>query len=339
MSTSAIERERLQSEVPLRGTQIQQVIGTILAQFDHVVKSYVFFNGICLALGFVAFTWLVLSFTFLAQSAVLATSLAFVFLIFFAYFILRLYLQARKQEQLQELLECYISACRNLLNYEEGVPQSHAALASATIKFSNSLQGREYQLHHFPIWLDKFKVWTDQLGYWCHWQDIHFMKELLLNEAIKENIKLVRCAPTSSEMHIALANAYVMLSELYVKGMQAKGDGNDKLSIEFSKKFKMAAESAVEELKTLKEFAPEDPWVHVQLAYSYRDLKMPKEEIQEYEAILRMTPGDRDVMFKLGRLYFQQGLNGQGLRIYDQLKKAQDRRAEELINSYGAYKI
>lgn len=339
MTTLSIDREQLQSEVPLKGTQIQQVIGTILPQFDHVVKSYVFFNAICLVLGTCAFIWLLLSFTFLAQSAVIATSLAFVFLIFFAYFILRLYLQARKQEQLQELRDCYLAACRNLFNYQEGIPQNHATLASACTKLANSLQGREYHLHRYPPYLERFKVWLDRLTYWSYWLDIHYMKELLMNESIKENIKLVRCAPTSTEVHIALANAYVMLSELYVKVVNDKNEGldriNEKVSGEFFRKFRNATESAIEELKILLEFAPEDIWVHAQLAYCYRDLKMPKEEMNEYEAILKMTPTDRDVLFKLGKLYFQQGMNAHGLRIYEQLKKAQDHRAEELIVCYG----
>lgn len=341
MTTAHLEREQAHSELPLQGTQLQHVVSTILPQFDHIVKSYVIFNTICLALGFGAFFWLILSFTFLAQSAILATSLAFVFLIFFAYFILRLYLQARKQEQLHELRECYTAACKNLLGYQDGIPQHHAALASACIKLANSLQGREGHIFSVPSWCKPFRPIVDKLSRWCHWHDIVSMKELLFNEAISENIKLVRCAPTSLEVHVALANAYVMLSGLYVKAIHDEQEHRerlgDKLSAEFTRKFRAAAERAVEELKILHDFAPDDPWVHLQLAYSYRDLKMHKEEIAEYEAILRITPGDRDVLFKLGRLYFQQGMNGSGLRIYDQLKKLQDRRADELISSYGAY--
>lgn len=340
MSTSAkIEKELTQPDLPSI-TQIQQLVSAILPQFDHAVKTYVMFNIICLGLGSLAFFLFIISFLLLAQSAIMATTLAFVFLIFFAYFILRLYLQFRKEEQLKELRECYISACKNLLNYKEGVPQNHAALANACIKLANNLQGREYHIYIIPPRFQKFKAWIDKTSHWFHWLDIHHMKELLFEEVVRENIKLVKCAPSSLEVHVALANAYVTLSGLYVKEEAAKdANSNEKLSAEFSKKFRLAAEGAIEELKILQEFAPDDPWVHEQLAYSYRDLKMPQEEIREYETMLRLMPGNRETLFKLGRLYFQHGRNGQGLRIYDQLKKLQDRRAEELINHYGGYRI
>jgi tetratricopeptide (TPR) repeat protein len=77
--------------------------------------------------------------------------------------------------------------------------------------------------------------------------------------------------------------------------------------------------------------------VHAQLAYSYHDLKMPQEEIKEYETLLTLIPGDHEIIFKLGMLYFQQGLNAQGLRMYDQLKRTHFKKAEDLIKFYGAY--
>jgi len=97
------------------------------------------------------------------------------------------------------------------------------------------------------------------------------------------------------------------------------------------------AERAIEEFKVLNDYAPNDPWVHAQLAYSYHDLQMPKEEIKEYETILKLNPGDRDTLYKLGLLYFQEGMNAQGLRIYEELKRSHYKKAESLMENYGSY--
>jgi tetratricopeptide (TPR) repeat protein len=101
------------------------------------------------------------------------------------------------------------------------------------------------------------------------------------------------------------------------------------------KKFRQASERAIEEFKIISDYAPNDPWVHLQLAYSYRDLNMPLEEIQAYETILRINPTDKEALFKLGTLYFQQGMNAKGLQVYEELKRANFSKVENLIKYYG----
>jgi tetratricopeptide (TPR) repeat protein len=108
-------------------------------------------------------------------------------------------------------------------------------------------------------------------------------------------------------------------------------------SPEMEAKFRVTAERAIEEFKILNDYAPDDPWVHVQLAYSYHDLQMPQEEIREYEIVLALRPNDKETLFKLGMLYFQQGMNAKGLRIYEALKETHYKKAESLIKFYGSY--
>jgi hypothetical protein len=63
---------------------------------------------------------------------------------------------------------------------------------------------------------------------------------------------------------------------------------------------------------------------------------MHKEEITEYETILKLCPEDKQILFRLGILCFQQGENARGLQIYEQLKEMQFSRADELIDFYDA---
>lgn len=109
----------------------------------------------------------------------------------------------------------------------------------------------------------------------------------------------------------------------------------DETRKEMNAKFRSTAQRAIEEFKILSTYAPDDPWVHTQLAYSYHDLQMPEEEIKEYEIIHKLNPHDHDNLFKLGTLYFQQGLNAQGLTIYEKLAQYNHSKAESLIRSYG----
>ena len=61
----------------------------------------------------------------------------------------------------------------------------------------------------------------------------------------------------------------------------------------------------------------------------------PKEEQLAYETILTLRPHDHDTRFKLGSLYFQQGENAKGLKLYEEPKKAHYEKATELLAQYG----
>lgn len=321
--------------------QLNKVFDPVFSQFDRQIKSYAAFNTLFLSICATEVILLLTFFTFFTQSLMLALMLAVVFFTFFAYFTLRLYFQTKKPEQLKDIKERYISACKSLINYQEGIAEHHLGLANACCKLANRLHAREYAYYRPPSFLNSLSPFMEKFSCWCHWQDLHLMKELLLQTSVSEHIKLIKCQPISLEAHAALANAYVMLSGLYIdpRKMERYDEDRwiptDKFNDAFHSKFRSIAERAIEEFKILNEYAPDDPWVHSQLAYSYHDLQMPLEEIHEYEIIQKLVPDDKDNLFKLGVLYFQQGLNAKGLRVYEDLKKAQFKKAESLIKYYG----
>lgn len=345
MTSSRIEGESyFQTNNLLYNERINKIIDPIVPQFERTMKSYVIFNMIFLCLGTLELFLMLTFFTFLAKSAVLAFSLAVVFLTFFSYFILRVYYLTKKPEQYKDFKDRYIHACKGLFKYQEGCPEHHIALANACCKLADSLHGKEYTFYTLPQWLDFLHPYLEKFSCWWHWYDLFRFKELLLITSVDENIKLVKCEPTSLEVHASLANAYVMLSGLYIDPRTLEGFDDERwlpperYSPQIEEKFRSIAERAIEEFKVLNDYAPNDPWIHAQLAYSYGDLQMPKEEIKAYETILRLNPGDRDTLFKLGMLYFQQGLNSQGLRVYEDLKRTHYKKAESLMEYYGTFK-
>lgn len=323
--------------------QLNKVIDPIFMQFDRLMRRYAVFNLLFFLLCGGEVILLVMFFTFFAQSLMLALMLAIVFFSCFAYFTLRLYFQTKKPEQLKEIKERYIAACKGIINYQESSPEHHIALANACCKLANRLHGREYSYYAAFAWLSFIAPSVEKFSCWCHWEDLHYMKELLLQASVDEHLKLIKCQPVNLEAHAALANAYVMLSGLYIDPRkierydEERWIPSEKYNEAFEKKFRAIAECAIEEFKILNEYAPDDPWVHSQLAYSYHDLQMPLEEIREYEIIYKLNPDDKDNLYKLGVLYFQQGLNAKGLRVYEELKKSQYHKLESLIKQYGKH--
>ncbi|MCB1111658.1 MAG: hypothetical protein H7A37_03755 [Chlamydiales bacterium] len=342
MVTSRVENESyLHLDNDFFNEELNKVICSILPQFDKMAKAYLTFNLVFLLLAFVEAVTFIVFFATLAQSSLLAFSLAVIFLTIFSYFILRMYLQAKRPEQFINFRDRYLRGCKNLINYREGIPEHHIALAHACNKLATKLEGREYLYYHPPQILDAVAPSVEKFSCWWFWEDLLQMRELLLNGSIEEHLKLVKCEPTSLDIHAALANAYVILSSLYLDPAKRGRESDDRwvpedrYTAEMEKKFRETAERAIEEFEILNDYAPNDPWVHMQLAYSYHDLQMPKEEIREYEHIRRLRPDDKEVLFKLGCLYFQQGFNAEGLKIYEELKRSHYAKAEALIAHYG----
>ncbi len=300
----------------------------ILTRFFRFTRNYAFFNyffWLLLAIEVVTF---VIFFTFLVESAILAVNLALIFATFFAYFILRLYKLTQKQDKFEEICDTFSEEFARHSSHHPDEPEYHIELANGFVRMAGALHGKEYKYYPVPKLLKFLSPASVKLSFWWHWHDVHKMKECLLHRSVKEYIELIKQEPTDLELHAALANAYVMLSGLY------HHKGAWKFPI-FQEKFTRASKRAIEEFKILNEYAPNDPWIHQQLAYSYHDLQMPEEEIKEYEILLSLLPCEDEILYKLGTLYFQQGENAKGLAIYEKLKNIDSGKAEALIQHYG----
>ncbi len=325
--------------------QLNRVFDPALKQLDRTLARHIIFHAFFLFLCAAEIALLFIFFASMPHSSLIALSLAVVFFTFFAYFSARLYLKAKKPEKLYQILDQYLQGCKQIIQYQDNNPEHYLALANACCKLANRLHAREYTYFRVPTWVGSLIPGLEKFSCWCHWQDIQRMKELLLQTSVDEHIKLVKSQPTSLETHAALANAYVMLSGLYIDPRNMEGYEDDrwippeKFNDDSQEKFRTIAECAIEEFMIIEEYAPDDPWVHCQLAYSYHDLQMPLEEIKEYEAIQRLIPDDKDNLHKLGILYFQQGWNAKGLRVYEELKRAHYIKAESLIKYYGSKTI
>ncbi len=319
---------QLENDLPFDDAFFQhnlpQYYRAILSAFRRVTHSFVTFNLLFLTL-FASELFLFFFFLpFLSRSSILAFALGGLFLTCFSYFVFLFYLQAKKPEQLVQLRDQFLQSCRQLLPIPPGETQHHLSLAEALTKLSSYLHDFEWNFYKAPKILFPFSKMISRFSAYCYGEDVFKMKLLLLQAAVDEHLKQIRVTPTDLEVHASLANTYVALSKIYH-------------TQETEEKYRTTAQLAMEEFYILNHYAPNDPWVHEQLAVGYRDLGMPEEETREVETLLKLRAQDKEILYRLGTLYFKQGLNAKGLQIYEELKKANFKKAEDLIGSYGTF--
>jgi tetratricopeptide (TPR) repeat protein len=311
--------------------------------FDRKIRAQVRLN---IVFGFILLleaSLFFIFFSFFFKSALLAVMLALFLFTFFGFFVLKQYLISQKLNDFEQILNKLIEELQGGQEKVRKEPKAYDEIAKTMTRLSERLYNHEYSYYSFLKKLmfshPSLTPWIERLSAFLHWKDVHDARELLLKASVEEYIAFVRKEPTNSEAHALLANAYVMLSSLYLDPRKIDDDEKwvpeKKFDDRMQAKFKDAAKKAIEEFKILKDYAPNDPWVYSQLAYSYRDLMMPHLEKEAYEAILALRPHDQETRYKLGALYFEQGENAKGLQIYEDLKKAHYVKADELVKIYG----
>jgi tetratricopeptide (TPR) repeat protein len=288
---------------------------------------------------------MLLFFSFFTKSTWSALALAALFLTAFSYFVLHFYFQAKKPQQFLELRHDFFEKTTASLSQEKGSAEYHLSLSHAFIQLSDLLNDKEATYYPLPQNFKTLAPLLEKFSIWVHWKDVHKMKELLLLSGINETVALVKLMPTDLEAHANLASAYLALSRIYMDPRKANPHSPllwtspEYSSKQMQDKFHAASDRAIEELKILNDYAPTDPWIHAQLAQIYHDKGLAELEIKEYETLLKIRPSDKEVLFRLGVLYFEQGHNSHGLKIYEQLKGSKEEMAEELIGHYDSFQF
>lgn len=334
--TRSERTSRLSFNRPHFEENVKRLTLSCLEEFKQITRASALFHLIFVGIAAVEGLSFLLFFSFFMKSALLAFTIAGICLTVFTYFVLHYYFEAKKPDQFERVSQRFMSECQEMLPFPEGSSERHLSLSQALIYFSHQLPKQEYTpLPHFS---DALSPLIRKFNTWAHWKDILTLREKLLLRAIKENISYIKHHPTDLEGHAALAQAFVALSKLYVmeESDETPWVPKDYHTPEMQAKFQEASRQAIEEFTILDTFAPNDRWVHSQLAAVYHDLKMPEQEIHAYERLLTIAPQDRDILFHLGKLYFQEGLNAKALAIYQKLLALQDMRADELIQFYGS---
>ncbi len=302
-------------------------------EFKKIIRSFFIFNISFFSIFFIQVISFAVLFSFLQSSAILAMILASIFLTSFTYFVLLFYFQSKKPEQLSSLKDRFIIVCKRALSIPCGSAEYHLTVAIAAMKLSSSLSENENDILKLP----KFLNLSNKLHSYFLKEDLFKFKESLLIAAIEEHLNQIKLTPTDLEIHASLANIYTNLSTLYIEAKEKIFYSKNTKAI-LKTKYDACLSSTIEEFKILNDYAPNDPWIHLQLAQSYKKLNLKKEQIKEYETIYKLCPNDNNILFKLGALYFETKRNSKGLRIYEELKMRSFKDADQLLSYYGVYK-
>ena len=315
---------------------LPQVYRSILRSFCKISTSFAIFNASYALLFVLELSAFAFFLPLLSKSALLAISLSCIFLTVFSYLVLLFYYLAKKPEQFVHLKDQFLSSAQKLIGHPSGNAEYHLSIAAAFGKLASYLDDFEGNLYRIPSILNPIRKTLESFSAFCHWQDVFRFKQILLHAAIDEHLHQIRTTPTDLEVHASLANTYIALSKLFVEPKSSSlARMYQKRKESFEDNFRVASSLAIEEFQILNHYAPNDPWVHEQLASGYRDLRMPEEEIKEVEILLKLRPQDRELLLRLGMLYFKQGANAKGLRIYEELKQANYMKAKDLMAAYG----
>lgn len=298
-----------------------------LTAFDntiHTNKRFLLFSGTFFCLELLLFF---LFLPFLLKHALISLMLGGIVFTLFGFYMVKQYLSFKKSAVLRRELDQLSEKIKKAAPHSPGTLPYHLELSKIACLLADTLRGRETHYYRLPKPLSFLTKSAKALSERAHRQDILLTREMLLQAAIEEHLSFVKAAPTTPDAHTLLAHVYVLLSELY--GEFRKNDPT------YAIKFRETLLKAIEEFNILKEFHPHDPWVHLQLAYSYRDLGETDKEKALYETLIELLPQDLDIKFRLGSLYFSKGENGKGLKIYEELRKASYPQAAQLIKHYG----
>jgi len=321
---------------------IDRLCAFSLDAFKQIARQYAFFHIAFFSLGLLELFSFVLFFSFLTRSAFFAFTLAVLFFTGFTYFVLLFYFQAKKPQQLLDLRNAFIDQCKTALPFAHHEQEYHSAQIHALYQLFSTLHRQEYAFYTVSPAFKTLALLAKKFSVWTHWKDVHQFQETILLSIVRHYVHLVQLKPTDLEIHAGLASTFLSLAKLYMDPRKnAPNEEHLWISPDYHaeamyEKFKLSAFRAIEELRILDTYAPNDPWVHAQLATVYQHLGLIDKEIQEYEAILKLSPKDQDILFRLGVLYFSQGRNAQALTLYEKLKGLKETKAEELLSYYGA---
>lgn len=335
-----LEKEILSDEGYFQQT-LPQYYRSLLKKFCKVSRGIVHFNLFFFGILLIEIIGFAILLPILNISTMVALSLSSLFLTCFSYCVLLFYFQANKPEQLVELKEDFVQSCRRLVSTPPGMAEHHLTIAEAMSRLSQYLQDFEWEFYKTPSLFQFCNSTISHFSAYFYWEDVFEMKQLLLVGAVDEHLQQIRITPTDLEVHASLASTFVSLSKLYRDAIELtdhpRTNRLKKLHPLFEEKSNQYSRLAIEEFKILSQYALNDPWVHEQMASGYKDLRIVEEEIKQVEILLKLRPQDKEILFRLGTLYFSQGLNAKGLQVYEELKKMHFKKAEDLIASYGTF--
>lgn len=301
------------AETTLSPRDVQGKLDRTRGSFHALLNHYLLFHTLFAALALIevgVFTGLMST---MPKSIWVGLTLATMVLTGFTYFVLLFYYQTKKPEQMEDLRERFVRGLRENLPAELDHTESLLSVAQACHRCAEAIEENFEGLDKLPLSL---QTALGRLSHRLQKDDVMHMKVLLLKMSIHYHIQLIKHEPSDIEAHSSLATAYLALAKL--------SENKERLIAR-----------AIQEYLIIQSFTVNDPWVYAQLASCYHKLEQRDKEAKAYETILDICPHDKEIMFRLGLLYFEMDETAKGLKLYENLRALNFSKSEELINYYG----
>lgn len=134
--------------------ELARIWGPAWIKLYRQLRGYVLFHVAFVLIAFLELGCFAIFFAYFCHSGALAFILAGFFITLFSYFVIKLYLQTRKPDELWAICEHYLASVKKTIGYQEGITEHHIALGHAAHKFAAALHEREYHLYtpsHFYV--------------------------------------------------------------------------------------------------------------------------------------------------------------------------------------------
>lgn len=296
-----------------------------LIELKKILSSHLLFHALMIFAIVIQLVMLFSLYLYFPSSTYIALSISVLIFSFFSYVIFSYYISAKKPDQLEILKETYIEEC---LEFIDPYITPEQALNSCLFTFVKALET------DVDLWKPFQKIpvvsnWIDTII----WEDHHMLQELLMLGIIEHQTELIKKQPLNLQFHNALAKTYIAMSKIY-QNPKLLPFFKTHLKEKYLLQFEEITKLSIEELKIIDRLSPEDPWVHAQLAFCYQNLEMKEQEIAEFEKLSKLRPGDENVLYRLGKLYFEMNKHADALKIYERLYHLHPQKAQDLINIY-----
>jgi tetratricopeptide (TPR) repeat protein len=320
--------------------QIEKEGAHLFSKFRQMLNSYTLFHASFFFVALIEATIFSLSFISYKESVAFIITLASMVLTIFSYLILNYYFQGKKNEQFNDLKIQFLQSCKKYSTPSLSEEDIHLSIAKCSFQLAFSLgQKRIYALSLPPF--EFFKEILLKSRFLMHFKDVLAMQELLMQLSLDEYMYILKLEPTDLAIHTSLANVYMTLSKIYQTSPELTSILSDKLfkKLNLSAKIELSLKSAIEELTILDDLAPNDPWTHAQLASCFHQLEKWEDELSEYEILSNLRSKDKEILLRLGILYFKLGKTAKGLLTYESLKKIDAKYADHLISHYQSLRL
>jgi hypothetical protein len=282
-------------------------------------------------------------FLYLTGAKSLYTPIAFslLFLTISSYALIAYYQKNRKLDSMEKIAKDFLHYCTlHLSKNIEDREKLHLAIAESIRDFAQALHNQElFYLNIYPFKFSKNHIISYFLYF--HYNDILYLQEKLLDICLDLHSKVLEDCACSLQFHSSLSKTYTALSNCYKK---PSGRHLEK-AFKFSNftKFKELMERQInyytlaeEELFIVCELSQNETWTHLDLASFYAQFDQTEKEMKQYEILIDQISDDKEVMYKLGILYFKHLKTSKGLKIYSKLRKLDALYAKNLLSHYNA---